>query len=287
MTEDGTQALVDLGLTRLEAEIYTYLLAESPATGYRVASGLGKPAANTYKAIESLAAKGAIVVDDGQSRLCRAVSPGELLGRFERAFRSHRDRALESLSEVQGSQGDDRVYQLKSPEQVFERCRLMLAEAEQIALADLFPAVLREVKPDFERAAARGLTVDAKVYEPVDLVGVNVSVDPSGESTLQRWPGCWLNLVTDGASHLLAFFNSDLSRVHQAVWSGSAYLSWVYHSAFGAEFALAAMTQMLSSGKSANETLQWLDKHRQSSGREAPGYRALQARFGNMGADRG
>jgi HTH-type transcriptional regulator, sugar sensing transcriptional regulator len=282
----GMQALVDLGLTNLEAEVYVFLLSESPATGYRVASGLGKPAANTYKAIESLAAKGAVVVDEGQSRLCRAVAPAELLARFERDFARQKDVVLESLSRVRGARGDDRVYQLKSPEQVLERCRCMLSEATEVVLADLFPAAVAELRADLQAAAARGLSVSVKVYEPAELMGVEVSLDPAGADTLRRWPGSWLNLVTDGAQHLMAFFTADLSRVHQAVWSGSAYLSWVYHSAFHAEFALAAVAQMLASGAPADEVLRWLDRHRESSGREAPGYRALQSRFGRTTLDR-
>ena len=45
MTEPKcVQTLVALGLTALEGEVYTLLLRESPATGYRVAQALGKPA---------------------------------------------------------------------------------------------------------------------------------------------------------------------------------------------------------------------------------------------------
>ncbi|MDO8629132.1 MAG: helix-turn-helix domain-containing protein, partial [Phycisphaerales bacterium] len=73
--EQVIQTLVPLGFTPLEGEVYAILVAESPATGYRVAQAIGKPVANTYKAIESLERKGAIVVDDGESRLCRAVPP--------------------------------------------------------------------------------------------------------------------------------------------------------------------------------------------------------------------
>lgn len=279
-TEVGTQALVDLGLTRLEAEVYVFLLSESPATGYRIASGLGKPAANTYKAIESLASKGAIVVDEGKSRLCRAVSPAELLARLERDFDAQKRRALKSLSVVRGLQADDRVYQLKSSEQVLERCRQMLSEAEQVVLADLFPAALEELRDDLRAATARGLSVAVKVYEPVELPGIDVSVDPDGPETLVRWPGTWLNLVTDGAQHLLSFFSADGKRVHQAVWSGSAYLSWVYHSAFGAEFALAHVSQLLASGAPEREILAWLKHRRETSGRETPGYLVLKSRFG-------
>lgn len=285
MSEVGMQALVDLGLTRLEAEVYVFLLSESPATGYRVASGLGKPAANTYKAIESLAAKGAIVVDEGKSRLCRAVGPVELLARLERDFTSQKKRALKSLSVVRGLRGDDRVYQLKSPEQVLERCRRMLAEAEQVVLADLFPAAMSELGDDLAAAAGRGLAVAVKAYEPISLAGVDVSVDPNGHETLKRWPGTWLNLVTDGAQHVLAFFSHDLSQVHQAVWSGSAYLSWVYHSAFGAEFALAEVAQKLSSGASTRDILKWLELRRTAAGSEAPGYLVLKSRFGPLDSD--
>ena len=69
----GSDALVPFGFTALESEIYVFLLGESPATGYRVAQGINKPAANTYKAIQTLQSKGAILVEEGSSRFCRAV----------------------------------------------------------------------------------------------------------------------------------------------------------------------------------------------------------------------
>jgi sugar-specific transcriptional regulator TrmB len=291
MVHDGIQALVSLGLTRLEAEIYTHLLGESPATGYRIASGIGKPAANTYKAIESLAAKGAIIVDEGQSRLCRAIPPEELLTRLERTFRAHRDLALESLTSLPGSSGDDRVYQIKSSEQVLERCRQMIAGAEQIVLADLFPGALADLAPELESAAGRGLRIAVKAYRSVTLDGVEVSVDPAGERVLARWPGRWLNLVVDGAQYVQAFLSADGTQVHQAIWSGSAYLSWVYHSALGSEFALSALAAMLSRKAGPEQLKQWLERHQEQMGPDAPGYRALLARFGNgstgkSGADR-
>jgi len=70
---DSVKALADLGFTNLEAEIYAFLLQESPATGYRIAQAIGKPAANTYKAIQSLEQKGAVIVEAGSSRMCRAI----------------------------------------------------------------------------------------------------------------------------------------------------------------------------------------------------------------------
>ena len=79
-------SLRELGLTGLEAEAYAWLLTASPATGYGVAKGLGKPTANTYKALESLREKGAVVTDDDETRSYRAVPPPELLAALERRF---------------------------------------------------------------------------------------------------------------------------------------------------------------------------------------------------------
>ncbi|MCP4685861.1 MAG: TrmB family transcriptional regulator, partial [bacterium] len=119
--------LVQLGLTRLEAEIYTFLLEKSPATGYGIAKGTGKPTANTYKALESLHNKGAIIVDDSEARLCRAVPTDELLDNFQHRFETVRNQAQTEFRKLKAAPGDSRVYQLKTPEQLVQRYRKMLS----------------------------------------------------------------------------------------------------------------------------------------------------------------
>src|SRR5215813_11412219 len=103
---DATAALVELGFTALEAEIYTWLAGETSATGYRIAQGIGKPVANTYKAIESLHNKGAILIEEDENRLCRAVPAGELLRALERGFASRRDHAARALANLARPEGD-------------------------------------------------------------------------------------------------------------------------------------------------------------------------------------
>src|SRR5437764_15136779 len=94
-------ALIELGLSGSEAAAYAYLVRHSPATAYKVAKGIGKPVANTYKAIASLEEKGAVLVDDGESRLCRAVPPEEFLARLDRRFRAQRSRAAATPAALQ------------------------------------------------------------------------------------------------------------------------------------------------------------------------------------------
>jgi sugar-specific transcriptional regulator TrmB len=85
--------LTTLGFNELEAIAYAFLVENSPVTAYRVAQGIGKPVANTYKAVESLREKGAVLVDETGNKLCRAVPPAELLRKMERRFRSQQSKA--------------------------------------------------------------------------------------------------------------------------------------------------------------------------------------------------
>lgn len=284
--EESVRALVELGFTGLEAEVYTTLARHPPTTGYRVAQLLGKPAANVYKAIESLQAKGAVIVDEGANRVCHAVPAAEMLGLLERGFRGSRERAAAALAEMRGTGGDDRVYQLRSREQVLERCRRMLARAEQVALLDAFPLPLEEVRAEVEAAAARGVSVAVKAYEPVTLKGAEVFVHPEGRAVIARWPGQWANVVVDGREHLLALLTRDGQAVHQAVWSESPYLSWVYHSAVAGELILAGLEKRIAEGATASELRASRRRYRRIIAPDAPGFQILVGRFGGGQDDR-
>lgn len=224
----GLEALRDLGFTEIEALVYACLLRESPATGYRVSHAIGRPVSNTYKAIQSLAQKGAVAVDDGGSRLCRAVPPDEVLTAVGRRFRESVERARGALSALEPMGGDDRVWQLASLDQVLERARAMLARTRKMALLDVFPGPFEVLRGDLERAATKARVV-AKVYAPCTAKGVDLVFGPDPERVLASWPGQQLSLVRDAEEHLLALFAKDMTSVHQAVWSSSTFLSCMHH----------------------------------------------------------
>jgi sugar-specific transcriptional regulator TrmB len=276
------ESLTALGFTELEADVYVFLLGESPATGYRVAQAIAKPVANTYKAFQTLQAKGAVVAEDGDGRLCRAVPPEDLLGQLERRFQEHRQRAGRALARPKADPDDHRVYQLRTPAQVLERCRRMLADCRHVAIVDAFPRTLEELRPAVEEAAARGVTVAVQAYQHAVVPGAEVTVNPDGAAVVRRWPGQWLNLVTDGREYVLAFLTEDLQAVHQAVWSGSAYLSWVYHSAVAAEVVLRELTQLIEDGASPAALRRALRRYRALCRADLPGSQDLIRRFGGL-----
>lgn len=223
------KSLCDLGLSEIEALVYACLVRDGPATGYRVSHAIGKPTANTYKAIASLGEQGAVQVDAGEAKLVRAIPPDELLAGLERRARERREAARALLAERAATADDDRVYALKASDQVLERARAMLGRAREIVLADLFPGPLEALAADLAAAAARGVRVVAKVYERRDVPGVAEVLETDARRALSEWPGHPLSLVVDAEEHLLALFDDTLGLVRQAVWSRSAFLSCLHH----------------------------------------------------------
>lgn len=245
MIENDSQLeaiLGDLGFSAIEAGVYLFLLRESPATGYRISHGIGKPTANTYKAISALQEKGAILVDEGEKRLVRAVAPRELLARLERGFTKRCSDAEEMLSSIGQEKPDDRVWQLTSVPQVYERARAMLGAATEIILADVFPDQLEELKEDFNQAVERGVKVYVITYAPVASAKF-VAVSRSNGLEGIAWPGDQLNIVCDASEHLLCMFSRRTGKVHQAIWSNSPYLSCMQYNHISMEIAIKSLPQ--------------------------------------------
>ncbi|MCE9521991.1 MAG: TrmB family transcriptional regulator [Alphaproteobacteria bacterium] len=241
MKNQAADALTFLGFSEIEALVYCHLLQESPATGYRVSHAIGKPTANTYKAIAALALRGAIIIDDSESRLCRAVPPSELLDRLKREFEGHKQTAESELGKIRQAEGDDRVYQLTSIAQVFERARAMLDGAKQAVMLDAFPHALGQLTADLLRAAKRGVKIAVRAYEPARIGGVAIVVTDEAARVRAAWPGEQLSMAADGDQFLTALLSKDAQSVHQAVWSNSTFLSCLQYNALHGEIVSTDM----------------------------------------------
>lgn len=171
-SSDGIASLVALGFTDLEARVYAHLVATGAATGYRIAQETGKPVANTYKAIESLERKGAVLVEDGATRIVRAVEPDRVLDGIARHHESERSRAKAALKRAARSEEDGRTYTVGSEEQSLARARQMLAEAEGFALLRGSAAMRTALRGELSDADGRGVDV-----AEMDGEGLTVAVD--------------------------------------------------------------------------------------------------------------
>ncbi len=194
-----------------------------------------------------------MLVDDGDSRLVRAVPPDELLAGLEHRALQQREAARAALAKLTRDDDDDRVYTLCDRGQVLERARAMLASTRAIVLGDVFPTPLSALAGDLAATAARGVRVVLKSYAEVQIDGVEVIVAGDGDRVLAAWPGQQLSLVADANEHLLAMFGPDLTQVRQAVWSRSAFLSCLHHNHVAMELLVTAGAR--PHGKLADITL--------------------------------
>lgn len=280
MKEIDLNPLTELGFTNLEAEIYAFLVENSPATGYRIAKGIGKPAANSYKAIESLYTKGAILIDDSKTRLCRAVGIEELFDNIKDQVNVLSNKAKTELGKLTPSPNDNKIYQLQSAEQVFARYRSLLSNCKKVAMLDLFPVAVELLRDNILKASKRGVKITIKVYEPVKLPGVNLEYDTEGSKIVERWPGAWANGVFDGQEYVLAFLSKDANQVFQAVWSNNHYLSWIYYGALVAELKASALEQAILSEKPHKHLKKIVEQYDKLLDLESTGYEHASSFFG-------
>lgn len=252
--------LVALGFTEIEAAAYTFLLRESPATGYRVAQGIGRTAANSYKALESLETRGAVMSEEGETRNYRALPADELLRSLDKAFTKHRERAAQLLSRVRPDHADDRVYQLRTPSQVYERCRTILASARHVVLLDVFADPLAELREAVEQAAARGVRIAMLVYEPTVVAKAEVVLNHQASTVHKRWSGQWVNLAADSAEQVHALMTPDGAEVLHATWSASAFLAHLYQSGLLGELSASVVRNSIRAGASQDEIMRHLHR---------------------------
>jgi len=239
-TELAETTLTALGFTDIEAAIYCELLRGAPSTGYRLAKAIGKAPANIYQALAGLAAKGAVMVDDGATKVYRATAPAELLTGLQQAFDASRWGAQAALEALHADTEDDRIYQLKTPEQIYKRAEAMIAAAREILLFDLFPEPLAILETPLVAAHARGVTVAGLVYGQAPSLPFPVVVASASAIVAERWPGLQLSLVADAKEHLAALLSLAGTSARHGVWSDSVYLACLKHSGLAAEIQVSA-----------------------------------------------
>jgi predicted transcriptional regulator len=92
--------LIRFGFTPTEARVYLALVGISPATGYAVAQAARLARANTYDALEALAARGVVNRLPGRPARYGALDPEALVGRLRHEFTAGLDSLARTLSEI-------------------------------------------------------------------------------------------------------------------------------------------------------------------------------------------
>jgi sugar-specific transcriptional regulator TrmB len=279
--EEGIRSLERLGFTRVEAEVYVYLIHNSPATGYRIAKAIDRTKGATYKVLESLANRGAAEADGGQARLWRAVPIDEFLGQLERRFNEGKRQAREFLKKLEPAPLDNRIYHLQTVEQVYERARRMLETCEKVAFLIAYPDPLKYIGEEARAAIERGVRMTLLAYENTELPGALVIRTCGDHPDPRRFPVRWLALSIDGRELLIGAAAKDGDKVFEAFWSASPFFSWVLSSYIMMSILAENVGQLAEEGGTLEDIQQsYKDYFEYNVPYSAPGFADLLKRFG-------
>ncbi len=279
-TEQQVNALIDMGLNRMEAEVYLTLILHSSSTGYRIAKIIGKAAPNIYNTLDTLIKKGAVVIDEfAKPKKFSAVPPEEFAGAMEKNFKNKSEQMTKELSTLGKKNYDDQILRLTSTDQLYERFERMLENAEKTVIVDAFPGPLKKIKPVLEKTAKKGVHILLTAYEPVEISGVVVSIKPHSEKIFERWPGEWLNAVCDHSENLQALLGKD-DNLLEAIWVKSPYLSCNYANGLIHEFLFTALINMIKEEPVYESVRDYFNQFPFLMPTEAPGYLTLLERLG-------
>ncbi len=234
---DIVHSLKRLGFSEIEALVYCDLLRHPGSTGYRVGKSIKRPHANVYQGLVALEARGAVLFEEGETRIYTAVPAAELLEHLRKRYEQDCEAAAGALSEFSAEPPEeDRFFRLNSHDQVYARARAMLREAEETVLIEAFPGPLQELRDDLRQAAAAGLAVAGMVLRDEDKVeGTNIQVSHLAERVFDLWKCEQLTLIVDARQFLLALFDDRSGELRRGIWASSAYLAPVFNNGIAAD----------------------------------------------------
>lgn len=222
------EIFAQLGFNALEAEVYVALLKHGPQTAYKVGKLLNRPTANVYKAVDVLANSGAIEIEEGDVKICKAIPIKALAQQLQKSYKNKIDNAVDQLSVIKPEISEEGIYKLQTVESVFQRVNEMLKRCTNIAVIDSFPKPLEIIGNDLNKLAKKGIDVFVEAYDEIELdKSISVSMPIVRNESLKYWNAQQLNVAIDGKEMLVAIFNADLTEVIQATYSNSNYLACI------------------------------------------------------------
>ncbi len=225
-----TGLLREMGLSELEATIYVWLLQNKRSTGYRISGEIGKPVANTYKALKSLEGKGAVISDNTTSKtVFEAVPAGQYLNKLEREFQRQRDRIVNEVNKLDVNQSIDGIYELQSLDLAYEKAIGMIESAEEQLLIDCFPAPLSVLDEHIRKKGSSETVVILKNYCERQFDNVRQIRALNKAFVLEALEGHWMVLVKDAVESLIALISSDGHELIHSVWIKDPFISLILY----------------------------------------------------------
>jgi predicted transcriptional regulator len=247
MKKDNLLKLMrEVGLSELEATIYIWLLENKRSTGYKIAGKIGKPVANTYKALKSLQKKGAVLSDETTGTAYFDTIPvKEFLNKIENEFARKKERIIEEVKQLEVIEEKTGIFELQSIELMFEKAATIIKTATSSLLIDGHPAPLMMLKDCILAKRKDKISILLKNYDKTEFEGIKQLHNPKTEMHLGGLQAQWIVVIKDASEALLAFFDHHGEELKHCIWIRDPYISLILFNGSSLEFNLTEVFKVV------------------------------------------
>jgi HTH-type transcriptional regulator, sugar sensing transcriptional regulator len=235
MTSVIIEEMKHLGFTGAEAQVYVFLLQHPLATGYEISKGTTLPRANTYQALETLAAKERVTAVSSDPLRYAPVPPARLLQRIQQET-AQRCRDLEQqLTTLEQPDGIGHFWELSERERIETRLLDLINTAHHRIAASLWAQDLEQFSDPLRAARARGCTVILNLFGEAQADFATVYQHEGSEKVIG---GHLIALTIDFTEALVASLdapatgvvtqNRTLVRIVEKLIRDESYLAAIY-----------------------------------------------------------
>ncbi len=235
MSATPIEEMKQLGFTGAEAQIYIFLLQHPRSTGYEISKGTGLPRANTYQALETLAAKERVNAISQDPTRYVAVPPGRLLRNIQLETEQRCAALEQQLSALERPDEPGHFWELNEREHIESRLLELITQARQRIAASLWAEDVERFKEPLRAARDRGCTVILNLFGETDADFATVYQHEGPEKVIG---GHVIALAVDFEEALVASLdvpltgvvtqNRTLVRVVEKLIRNEAYMAAIY-----------------------------------------------------------
>ncbi len=153
-----------LGFTGAEAQVYVFLLQYPLSTGYEISKGTSLPRANTYQALETLAAKERVTAVSADPVRYAPVPPQRLLKRIQEETAQRCQDLERQLTALEQPDRVGHFWELAEQSRIETRLLELITTARHRIAASLWAEDLVQYSEALRAARERGCTVILNLF---------------------------------------------------------------------------------------------------------------------------
>ncbi|MBV9713123.1 MAG: hypothetical protein JO011_19650 [Ktedonobacteraceae bacterium] len=235
MTATILEEMKHLGFTGAEAQIYVFLLQHPLSTGYEISKGIALPRANTYQALETLAAKERVTAVSSDPLRYAPVPPVRLLKRIQQETEQRCQDLEQQLATLEQPDSIGHFWELGERERIEARVLDLINTAHHRIAASLWAQDLEQFSAALRTARERSCTVILNLFGEAKADFATVYQHEGPEKVIG---GHLIALTTDFEEALVASLdppatgvvtqNRTLVRIVEKFIRDESYLAAIY-----------------------------------------------------------